>query len=87
MLAATAFAAPGGHLFATFRGENTPLAEQVYFATSREGREWAVLAGGDFQPSQGFKFPCRFRHGSVLPPSAEALRRVEGGVRPVRVAP
>lgn len=40
-------AAPAGFLFATFKGEQTPLSEQVYFALSRDGREWASLHGGE----------------------------------------
>ena len=38
---------PAGFLFATFRGEQTPLSEQVHFALSTDGREWAALKGGE----------------------------------------
>jgi hypothetical protein len=38
---------PSGFLFVTFKGEQTPLSEQVYFATSRDGRNWTALNGGD----------------------------------------
>ena len=38
---------PGGFLFVTFKGEQTPLTEQIYFATSRDGRDWTSLNGGD----------------------------------------
>ena len=48
LLAAIASAAPaGGYLFVTFKGEQTPLTEQIYFATSRDGREWTALNNGD----------------------------------------
>jgi hypothetical protein len=33
----------GGYLFATFKGEQTPMSEQVYFALSRDGRNWTAL--------------------------------------------
>lgn len=39
-------AAAGGFLFATFRGEQTPLTEQVYFGLSRDGRQWKALNEG-----------------------------------------
>jgi GH43 family beta-xylosidase len=38
--------APGGFLFATFRGESGPMGEQVYFALSRDGRTWSGLGDG-----------------------------------------
>jgi sucrose-6-phosphate hydrolase SacC (GH32 family) len=39
-----AFAADvGGYLFVTFRGEQTPMTEQVYFMISENGREWKAL--------------------------------------------
>ena len=47
VLAAPLFAAPAGYLFATFKGEQTPLTEQIYFATSRDGREWSALNNGE----------------------------------------
>lgn len=37
----------GGFLFATFKGEQTPMTEQVYFALSRDGRHWDALNGGE----------------------------------------
>jgi hypothetical protein len=40
-------AASGGYLFATFKGEQTPKTEQVYFALSRDGRHWKALHGGE----------------------------------------
>lgn len=35
--------ASGGFLFATFKGEQTPLTEQVYFAISADGRAWTAI--------------------------------------------
>ncbi|WP_024462373.1 glycoside hydrolase family 43 protein [Marinimicrobium sp. LS-A18] len=35
----------GGYLFVTFRGESTPMTEQVYFMTSENGRDWNALNG------------------------------------------
>ncbi len=40
---ATAFAADGGYLFVTFKGEATPLTEQIYFGLSQDGRQWEAL--------------------------------------------
>jgi len=40
---ATAFGADGGYLFVTFKGEQSPLTEQIYFAVSQEGRQWHAL--------------------------------------------
>lgn len=34
-----------GFLFATFKGEETPLSEQIYFLTSQDGRHWETLNG------------------------------------------
>lgn len=49
LLAGSALAAePGGFLFATFKGEETPLTEQIYFALSPDGRNWKAL--NDSQP-------------------------------------
>jgi hypothetical protein len=42
----TASAADGGFLFVTFKGEQTPMSEQIYFALSRDGRDWEALNGG-----------------------------------------
>jgi hypothetical protein len=39
-----AFAADGGYLFVTFKGEHTPLTEQIYFALSPDGRQWNALS-------------------------------------------
>jgi len=44
LLAGTvAQAADGGYLFVTFKGEQTPLSEQIYFAVSHDGRHWDAL--------------------------------------------
>jgi hypothetical protein len=40
-------AAPGGYLFVTFKGEQTPLTEQIYFALSADGRNWTALNEGE----------------------------------------
>lgn len=39
-------AASGGLLFVTFKGEQTPLTEQIYFALSADGRNWTALNDG-----------------------------------------
>jgi len=33
----------GGYLFVTFRGESTPMTEQIYFMLSKDGRKWSAL--------------------------------------------
>lgn len=33
----------GGYLFVTFRGEGSPMTEQVYFMVSENGRDWEAL--------------------------------------------
>ncbi|PTY04992.1 endo-1,4-beta-xylanase [Opitutaceae bacterium EW11] len=40
-------AAPAGFLFATFKGEQNPLTEQIYFVLSADGRNWAALNGSN----------------------------------------
>ncbi len=42
----TAHANPGGYLFVTFKGEQSPLTEQIYFALSQDGRQWNALSNG-----------------------------------------
>jgi len=42
-----AFADNGGYLFVTFKGEQTPMTEQMYFALSKDGRQWEALNGGE----------------------------------------
>ena len=37
----------GGYLFVTFKGEHTPMTEQIYFALSKNGRQWNAMNGGD----------------------------------------
>jgi arabinoxylan arabinofuranohydrolase len=39
----TAFAGDGGYLFVTFKGEQTPISEQIYFGVSHDGRHWSAL--------------------------------------------
>ena len=46
-MTASAPAADGGYLFVTFKGEQTPMTEQVYFVASRDGRRWTSLNGGE----------------------------------------
>lgn len=36
-------ASAAGYLFATFKGEGSPMEEQVYFAVSEDGRKWEAL--------------------------------------------
>jgi beta-xylosidase len=43
----SAFAADGGFLFVTFKGEATPMTEQIYFGLSKDGRNWKALNGGN----------------------------------------
>ncbi len=40
-------AGPAGYLFVTFGGQPNELNEQIYFSTSRDGREWTLLNNGD----------------------------------------
>jgi hypothetical protein len=40
-------AADGGYLFVTFKGEQSPMTEQIYFVISRDGKEWTSLNGGE----------------------------------------
>lgn len=42
-----AYAADGGFLFVTFKGEATPMTEQIYFALSPDGRNWEALNGAE----------------------------------------
>ncbi len=37
----------GGYLFATFRGEATPMTEQIYFLLSEDGNNWQALNGAE----------------------------------------
>jgi arabinoxylan arabinofuranohydrolase len=52
-----------------------------YYSKGQGYQPWTTtdLARGEFQPAQGFKFPFKFRHGSVLPLTADELQRVERG--------
>lgn len=40
-------AADGGFLFVTFKGEQSPMTEQIHFALSKDGRQWNALNGGE----------------------------------------
>jgi hypothetical protein len=44
---ALAAAADGGYLFVTFKGEQSPMTEQVHFVVSRDGKQWTSLNGGE----------------------------------------
>jgi hypothetical protein len=37
----------GGFLFVTFKGEQTPLTEQIYFGASGDGKKWEALNKGE----------------------------------------
>lgn len=43
LLATSATAGEGGFLFATFKGEGTPMTEQIHFGLSRDGLHWEGL--------------------------------------------
>lgn len=45
--ASAALAADGGFLFVTFKGEQSPLTEQIYFVLSADGRQWDALNSGE----------------------------------------
>ncbi|MEI7909172.1 MAG: glycoside hydrolase family 43 protein [Verrucomicrobiota bacterium] len=47
LTSAATFAADDGYLFVTFKGEQSPLTEQIYFALSKDGRQWNALNGGE----------------------------------------
>ena len=47
LLGSPAFAKDGGFLFVTFKGEQTPMTEQIYFGVSSDGRNWDALNGGE----------------------------------------
>jgi len=40
-------ATKGGYLFTTFKGEQTPMTEQIYFGVSADGLHWDALNKGD----------------------------------------
>jgi hypothetical protein len=42
-----ALATDGGYVFVTFKGEQSPMTEQVYFVASRDGKRWTSLNGGE----------------------------------------
>jgi hypothetical protein len=47
LVSSPALAAAQGYLFVTFKGEQTPMTEQIYFVVSRDGKEWESLNGGE----------------------------------------
>ncbi len=47
LAASAALAGDGGFLFVTFKGEQTPMSEQIYFGLSKDGRKWEALNGGE----------------------------------------
>lgn len=47
VLGVTSHAAGGGYLFVTFKGEQNPMTEQIYFALSQDGRSWQALNNGE----------------------------------------
>ena len=48
MTATPALAAErGGYLFVTFKGEQSPMTEQIYFVVSRDGKDWRSLNAGE----------------------------------------
>ncbi|MBN2683739.1 MAG: family 43 glycosylhydrolase [Pontiellaceae bacterium] len=44
---ATYAADSNGYLFVTFRGEGSPMTEQIYFMVSENGRDWEALNEGE----------------------------------------
>ena len=36
-----------GYLFVTFKGEQSPMTEQIHFGISQDGRNWSALNGGE----------------------------------------
>jgi sucrose-6-phosphate hydrolase SacC (GH32 family) len=42
-----AMADDGGYLFITFKGEQSPMTEQIYFGLSKDGKQWDALNGGN----------------------------------------
>ena len=48
LLAQTAATGPaiGGFLFVTFKAQKDPMDEQIYFALSKDGRNWTALNDG-----------------------------------------
>jgi hypothetical protein len=47
LVASPACAVAQGYLFVTFKGEQSPMTEQIYFVVSRDGKEWEALNGGE----------------------------------------
>lgn len=47
VLSTFSMAADGGFLFATFKGEGSPMTEQIHFGLSRDGLHWDGLNNGE----------------------------------------
>jgi hypothetical protein len=47
LLLAASMTAAQGYLFVTFKGEQSPTTEQIYFLASRDGRKWEALNNAD----------------------------------------
>jgi hypothetical protein len=47
LAASAALAGEGGFLFVTFKGEQSPMSEQIYFGLSKDGRKWDAMNGGE----------------------------------------
>lgn len=47
LLPSGALASGGGFLFVTFKGEASPMTEQIYFGLSQDGKNWEALNGGN----------------------------------------
>lgn len=92
LLLLTSLAALSGqnsYLFVTFRGEATPMSEQVYFMVSDNGLDWYAkdngyqpyfadqLEGGSFTEAPMMDFPFHpIRHGTVMPITREEMARL-----------
>lgn len=46
LISVSTLSAGDGYLFVTFKGEQTPMTEQIYFVVSEDGRIWTELNGG-----------------------------------------
>lgn len=71
---------PACYLVEPGRGDRPPVWGLIldHYAKSRGYQPFVTrdLAGGQFTPAEGFTFPFKFRHGSVLPLSAEEYARL-----------
>jgi hypothetical protein len=60
-----------------------------HYARGRGYRPWIThdLASGVFQEAQGFSFPFKFRHGSVLPLTASEYERLKASDGEIKARP